>query len=276
MKDIGNEITQGQLEQSFSVDPYNLTEAQFKELEERLLAKVDAESDQQAVHAVWMRHDSEFASLVRTLESAQFPEIADVMEPFENQSVFLALVDNRPDATRIVHAFRLTSLGLAGMEIPEGDTTGVALLDDIADSEQGVTASQIKRYYEEKEIDLTKCVSVETNFRVGEKVATETGLPVSQLGYLAIFRALERMGIEENKSAVFAHLNVPAVSSLSAVGIEWNPIVGRDQLKTPTVDEDGSKGFDIKYTPVEIPGTARNMQVFRDLMPFAAPEVYES
>jgi len=254
-------------------DPYHMSPERAGTLENELLAHVNARTDRETVHAVWLPQESEYADLIRTLECEKFPEIADVMRPFEKQSVFLALVDNRPEVQRIVHAFRLTSLSHADMEIPEGDTTGVALLDDIIDSDQDLTASEVKDYYEKQGIDLAKCVSVETNFRVGEKVKVEDGLPVSQKGYLAIFRELERGGVHEGNAAVFAHLNRPAVSSLGMAGVEYGPLAGREDLQTPTVTPDGQRIFDDKYRPVAIIATSHNVQVFQDLMPFAAPEV---
>ncbi len=251
---------------------YYLDDAEFTKLQNALVASTQDQSGQEGIHAVWIAQNHPYANVVRTLEAKQFPEIPEIMEPFEDQSVFLALTDTRPEQRRVVHAFRLSSIFLAGRtELPGGDTLGIAFIDDIVASGQGVDIEAFKTYYASEGIDLTKCVSVETNFRVGmKKVEVESGLRVSDLGYIAVFQALEKLGLDKEDAVVFAHLNQPAIGSLGALGISYAPVMGRDDLKTPTV---GENPFDEKYRPVVIPTSAANVAIFKQLLPFAAPEV---
>jgi hypothetical protein len=250
---------------------YHLGEADLEREQKSLVNSIRQETGQETIHAAWIKQNHEYANIIRTLEAQVFPEIPDVMEGFEEQSVFLALVDTREESQRVVHAFRLSSIRLTGQEeLPEGDKTGIALIDDIVESDQGVTADAFKQYYAEQGVDLTKCISVETNFRVGDKVESPSDIPVTQLGYISVFQAVEKLGMEGEDAAIFAHLNEPAITSLDAVGISYQPVMGREDLRTPTV---GDKPFDDNYKPVAIPATPENVTIFKNLVPFAAPQV---
>jgi hypothetical protein len=239
-------------------------------MEQALLAAVDRQRDEPGLVAVWLEHDSPHAELVRAVEAGIFPEVPELMLPFEDQCFFLALVDTRPDVRRLMHAFRLSSRRGSAPHGPE--TTGIVLVDDLIASGQGLTAAEVVAHFEGAGTDLDKCISVETNFRVGGKVKVrpEDGLPISQLGYVALFRSLERFGVTGSEGAVFAHLNKVAVVSLKMVGVEYFPFAGRADLRTPTVGHDG---FDPHYKPVTMPTTPKNVRVFGELLAFAAPEL---
>lgn len=237
---------------------------------QELLRAVDACHPDPGVVAVWLEHDSPHAGLVRALEADVFPEVPELMVPFEDQCFFLALVDTRAHLRRVAHAFRLSSRRPGTP--PDGDRVGIVLIDELIASGQGLALDDVRRHFAGAGTDLDKCISVETNFRVGGKVKREVGeaLPVSQLGYLALFRALERFGVTGAEGAVFAHLNKVAVVSLKMVGVEYVPFAGRDDIRTPTI---GDVGFDPNYRPVTMPTTPKNVRVFGELMAFAAPEV---
>src|SRR5690606_22973665 len=114
----------------------------------------------------------------------------------------------------------------------------------------------------------------ETNLRrKGEKPENYNGLPLSQVGYISLFKLVESKGLSVGEAAIFAHLNKAAIVSLQAVGAEYEPIAGREDLKTPTILADGSKDFDFDYKPVAIPATPQNLKVFGELTPFAAPQM---
>lgn len=251
---------------------YYLNKEEFADLQGKLLDEVNDKGQAQTIYSVFLDHTNPYANLVRTLEAEIFPEIPEIMKDFEDNSIFLALVDTRPDAKRIVHAFRLSSLALTGSELDlNSENIGIALIDDLIASEQdGLNSQAFKDYYHDRGIDLSKCISVETNFRVGDKVESDNGISVPQLGYIAVFQAIDRLGITNGDAAIFAHLNKPAIVSLGAVGVEYEPIMGLKDLKTPTV---GDEKFDSHYRPVAIPATPKNMAIFRDLIPFAAPEI---
>ena len=80
----------------------------------------------------------------------------------------------------------------------------------------------------------------------------------------------ESLGLHEGNAAIFAHLNKPAIVSLNSVGVEYESIMGREDLKTPTV---GENPFDDHYKPVAIPANTKNLEIFSNLIPFAAPKV---
>ncbi len=213
-----------------------------------------------------------YANVVRSLEARVFPEIAEVMADFEGCSAFLTLIDTRPGAERVVHAFRVSSVALAESRPATelGGGVGIALLDDLIASGQ-ITAEQINRYYDANGIELAKCMSVETNFRVGDKVTTDSGLRISDLGYIAIFQTMDRFQASDGEVAIFAHLNEPAIRSLAALGVTADAIAGIEGLRTPTTSN-GVKGFDDHYIPVAIPLTKSNVTIVRQLAAFAAPE----
>jgi hypothetical protein len=123
-------------------------------------------------------------------------------------------------------------------------------------------------------MDLNKCVSVETNFRVGEKVERYNGLPLTQIGYIALFKLVEHMGIKDGDAAVFAALNKDATNSLSFMGATFEPLAGRQDLRTPSTDDDGNPCFDDDYKLVCIPASPTNLEVFGKLEGFAAPQLY--
>jgi len=255
-----------------SAPDYYLSQEQFDTQQADLIAKVEAQQPEPGIYSAWLDPRHPDANLVRTLEAQIFPEIPEIMEPFEDQCVFLTLIDTRPDAKRIIHAFRLSWPG-SDRNAHTGASIGpedIVLLKDIIDSDQGLSAEDLRAYYEAKGVDFAKSMSVETNFRVGEKVEPINGLPVAQLGYIAIFQGMNSQQDIADKAVIFAHLNRPAVASLGAVGIEYEPIAGRADLQTPTV---GDEKFDNKYSPVCIPASAKNLEIFSNLTPFAAPQV---
>lgn len=252
---------------------YYLDDAEFVRLQSALISSVRDQSDQEGIHSVWIAQNHPYANVVRTLEAKQFPEISEIMEPFEDQCVFLALTDTRPEQQqRVVHAFRLSSIFLAGRtELPEGNTLGIAFIDDMVASDQGVDIEAFKAYYTSRGIDLAKCISVETNFRIGDKVKVESGLRIPDLGYIAIFQAVEKLGLDKEDAVIFAHLNKPAIISLGVLGISYEPVMGNESLRTPTT---GDNPFDDRYRPVAIPPSLKNIAIIRQLLPFAAPEVH--
>lgn len=198
------------------------------------------------------------------------------MKPYESQSAFLGIVDTRDSRDRIIHAFRVTSILLDISPYSPKDTRRVretSLLQDLIESNQGLTAQGCREFYEKMGIDLDKCLSVETNFRIGDKAPEFNGLPISQAGYIAVFQFFKQQGglTGDKPGAIFAHLNRSAIFSLAAVGLEYRNIVARQDLKTPTV---GPIKFDPDYSPVEIPPTDKNIEIFEALSAFATPNIY--
>lgn len=258
---------------------YDLDDRDLQALNTELVGLVEERlGDEGDVAAVWISPDNSLANAVRTIEKRAFPEIEDVMRDYESQSMFLALVDTRDELDRIAHIFRVSGASVVGDTVVasaqvEPERTDIVLVDDIIHSNQGLTAQGFFEYYTQKGYDLSKCISVETNLKV-ESSQKYNGLPLSQVGYLALFKLMEARGIREGEAAVFAHLNDDAVNSLQFAGLEFGPIAGMDYLKTPTVKEDGTTDFDDHYTPVEIPTNRNNLEIFTTLSALAAPQIY--
>lgn len=123
------------------------------------------------------------------------------------------------------------------------------------------------QYYTERGVDIADCVSVETNFKV-KKAEHYNGLPMSQVGYVAIFNQLEE-ALQANPLFVFASVNSQAVQSFALVGLEYEPIAGRSDLRIPVSEDE----FDDDYTGVAIPSTPKNLEVFKSLTPLGAQSV---
>ncbi|MCA9301149.1 hypothetical protein KC974_01160 [Candidatus Saccharibacteria bacterium] len=250
--------------EAVELNPY-LSDHEIEEQQRDLVREVFDRTQLETIHAVWMGPRSRYSNLVRTLETRQFPEMPDVMDGYEDDCKFLALLDTRSGIERVVHAFRLSV-----PTIDRAQGLQIALLDDLVKSNQKLTEDELQEFYAAQGIALnSEAASVESNFRVGDKVETDNGLRVSDLGYIAIFQHIAENG---GAKVIFAHLNDAAVNSLGAIGVQDAPIAGVENLSTPTVI-DGQAGFDEKYHPVAIMNTPQNLAVFAQLTPFAAPEV---
>lgn len=266
-----------------SVPRYNLSELEIANGESELSRIVQEQfGEKQDVYALWIDSRHPLSNVVRSIELQEyFDEIEDVMRDYEDQSMFLTLYDTRGERGRIAHIFRISGAGLddekgvIAQHERDANRTGIVLIDDIINSGQNFTAQDFYDYYDKIGLDVDRCISVETNLK---RKAVETdkynGLPLSQIGYISLFKLVEARGLAVGEAAVFAHLNSAAIISLQAVGMEYEPIAGRDDLKTPTVNKDGSTDFDEGYKPVAIPATTKNMQIFHDLSAFSAPQVY--
>ncbi len=252
-------------QEQFEINPY-LSAEELANQQADLVAEIRSRGGEDEVYAVWVKPRGKYANVIRTLETNIFPEMPDVMDGYEDECEFLTLVDTRPGAERIVHAFRLS--------VPHEDKEEglqIVLLDDLVKSDQGLTEEALVDYYAERGISLnTQAASVESNFFVGEKVEAPKGIRISDLGYIAIFKHVAEEG---GAKVIFAHLNDNAVKSLGEINVQDEPIAGLTGLQTPTVSEDGVKSIDKKYHPVAIEGTEHNLGVFRDLSVFAAPAI---
>jgi hypothetical protein len=171
-------------------------------------------------------------------------------------------------AKRIVHAFRI------GIPDENGEKrhklTGMALLDDVIESGQGLSLDAVEAFYLSRSMNLKRAMSVETNFRVGDKVRSPVeGVRLSDFGYLSVFYILR----ERRAPVIFAHQNQPALISLGQLGLQYEHIAGQEGLRTPSIDHQGKPCFDDRYTPLAIPASAHNVRLFKDLAIFAVPEL---
>jgi hypothetical protein len=245
------------------LDVQNLSEVEFEGTEMKFVGELRERGFADDVVCVWLTADEEYANLVRTLEARTFPELPELMADYEHVSVFGALVDPRGEG-RIAHGFRL-STAASNPEAPVSRSgLGMPLVDDLFDSGQGLDPAVFIRYYQEAGVDLTKCISVETNFVVGSRTKSNNGQATPVLAYLSMFSILENIGVETGNACIFTHLNRPASISLGAMGVEYGPIAGRQDLQTPTV-----VGFDSRYRPYSIEATPTNIAVLQRGSQFA-------
>ncbi len=245
---------------------YSLSPEQITNYEQQLASLIDEKIGlADDVYAIWMEPSSSFANIVRTYEKTFWHDIDEIMAPHEDDSLFLALFDARGDVGKVVHGFRV-SRGSQEFQNDESDSTGIVLIDDIVNSGQGFTAAEFRAYYRNKGIDLSKCLSVETNFKV-QRAEHYNGLPMSQIGYIAIFDLIKDS--LDDDLCIFASINNLATQSFQLVGIQYEPIAGREDLKIPVSEGE----FDDDYTGVALPPTKKNVDIFTNLIPFAAPSI---
>jgi len=226
---------------------YDLSSSELAELEDALVANVKETYSEEGVVGVCINPDSKFANFVRTHEASYFPEVKEVSEQDEEHTLFLALVDTRPGANRIVHSATMTGVSYdkeTGQLIkrePEDDTTGLYTIDSLIEL-GNFTAQDFYDYYAKKGIDTNKSIAVETNFRIGEKAEEFNGLKTADLVYHIFCDVLCELGGELNKAAVFATINKDSRDSFDRVGLNYELLMGRDDLKT----EESELGIDSK------------------------------
>lgn len=259
---------------------YDLSEAELLAREASLIDEVnDRFEGKEDLYAVWVKPQSEYADILRTQESYYWPSMDEIMADHETSSLFLALVDTRNDRNEVVHGFRVTgnlAFGVSGVS-KEGDSldessTGIVLIDDIVNSNQNFTVEEFREYYDSRGFDVSKFISVETNFNrpgLTNRVERYNGLPATQVGYLSLFQLCDKEGLSVNETAIFASLNDEAITSLGLMGAEYEALAGRNDLMTPI--ENGE--FDPEYKPVAIPATEVNLNIFREIAVFAAPTI---
>jgi hypothetical protein len=124
---------------------------------------------------------------------------------------------------------------------PEDDTTGLYTIDSLIEL-GNFTAQDFYDYYAKKGIDTNKSIAVETNFRIGEKAEEFNGLKTADLVYHIFCDVLCELGGELNKAAVFATINKDSRDSFDRVGLNYELLMGRDDLKT----EESELGIDSK------------------------------
>lgn len=264
---------------------YNLSAEELEQGQADLVSEVEAKFGKaEGVYTVWLKPWGKYTNIIRTFEAQQFPEVPKlVTDEVENDSQFLAIIDTRGGAGKVIHGTRISGARNqrsdehpVSPEAPE-ELTGIIMVDEIIMSQQGLTAQEFYDYYRSKHYDMPRCVGVETNFRVGgytEQVEDYNGLSIAQVGYLAIFKLLEDQGLEPGNGGVFANINIGSIRSFSMIGLQYEALAGREDLRTPTVDSNGNPTFDPKYRPVLVPSTANNIEIFKQLYELGAQQLY--
>lgn len=260
-----------QLDKSFSEKGdtsgarYDLTPEQLKSLEDGLVNEVKScfKEKEEGLYAVWLDPDNKYANVIREYESRYFPEVATVTDQEEAGTLFLALVDTRPSANRVVHGVTISGVKLEENTHetavqPYNGKTGFIVVDDLIEM-GNFNAEEFYKYYSDKGIEIEKCISVETNFRIGDKVELFNGFTPAQLAYTMIFNKLKEGQPQKGKAAIFSSINRASIISFRRVGLQYEPLMGRQDLRTP--EQELGKDF----TPVAILYNEQNIAIFDHL-----------
>ncbi len=242
---------------------YDLDPDELKKVEEDLVNEINSISPIPDVYCVWVQPDSPYANIARTQEALHWSYIAEVMSDKEDRSQFLLVVDTRDPASQGVK--RVSRITFA-VEDPETEqSTGMAIIDDVIDSGQGLTLEAFVDFYKDKGVDISRCFSVETNIRV-EKANRYNELPLAEVGYLAMFKKIDELR-QGGLSYIFATINQDSINSFKLIDLQAEPIAGRNDLQTPA--ENGE--FDQDFQTVALPTTDHNVGIFRNIESLCAP-----
>lgn len=246
-------------------DRYDLSPEEIQLEESKLVERIKTQvEDKEGVWGVWISPHSSTANMVRTWETHYFPELPEVVNDHaENSSLFYVLVDTRDSSDRVIHAARITGNGSV-----ESDFSGTpfAGINELIQS-GAFSAGEFYDYYQKQGVDISKCIAVETNFRVGGKVERLNGLSGAELAYLSFFRLVAKSRPGVNQGGVFASINRASLISFRRVGLEYESLLGREELQYPAPD---GKGF---YMPVFLPYRKRNIELFDAIERLAPPEL---
>jgi hypothetical protein len=247
---------------------YDLSPEEIEALETSMSEEVrERFGDKEDLYTLWIRPDHEYADIVRTHETEFWPDMEKIMAEHEEESLFLALFDTRKGLNKVVHGTRV-SRPRTSIESQDDEQTGLIVIDDVINSGQDFTAQEFRDYYASRNFDLSKSFTVESNLRI-RHTDKYNGLSVADVGYLSIFKMLERSNVGTDESGVFASINTLSANSLEDAGVEFEPLVGRADLKTPLADGKFAEDYEL----VCLPTSKKNLELFRSLDELAAPEI---
>lgn len=210
---------------------------------------------------VWIKYDSPAADFVRAHEAAIFPEVPDLLnDEVEQQCMFSAIVDVTDD--RVLHASRMSGPRIRKGNGATRSHSGFVIIDELIAENESFTVDDFFRRYDEQTRDLS--FSIETNFRIGERRRLTSGARVAHLGYLALFRLVERVRPRGATTLIFGGFNDVTVRSLNALDIAVAPLSG--------IPHQGPS--DTVYRPSVIPSTDDTSVIFEALESVALPEAW--
>ena len=214
-----------------SAPRYDLSVEELAEVEELLVQAVLEDSPESGISAAWIRPDHPFANVIRCKEARLFPEVVEVLAADEERSLFLALVDTRPDERRAIHAGTVS--GSRALPNTRCDhSSGMITVDSLIEM-GNFSLEEFRDYYRERGLNLETCIAVETNFRIGRKAKPWKGLDSTHISYYIYFTEVLRQGGELGTFAIFATLNRPQINSLRRIGLKFEPLMGRENMETP-------------------------------------------
>lgn len=254
------------------VEPsYELSQEELDRLEKELVGKV-RERYGRTVASVWVSSHSPYANFIRTHENETFSKlhVPELFEKYEDESAFLITVDTRKGQDRAIRGTRVSSPQFSAKEAdPESDDVRIAMIQDMVGAGQ-FTNEEFKEYYKQIGINPNKSLSVETNFRIGDRAPRIKGIiPVSHLAYLSMYNFVLERNPGTHDACIFAHVNDATINSLTRMGIPLDPLMGNGELRTPA----GDGTYDDNFKPVAIFNTAEAVKKMRKLRIFAPKEM---
>lgn len=187
----------------------------------------------EGITAAWISPTHTYANFLRTNEALKFPEVANLDEEYDNAQLFLALIDTRGEPGQVVHAATLMSLREGVQETDE--KTGFYTIDSLI--ERGnFSVKDFLDFYAQRNIDVDKSVSAETNFKIHTKVEPFHGMGTADMVYMMMVNKLLENGATLGRTVVFATANNKQSRSLSRSGLDVDPLLGRTDLSTEEAD----------------------------------------
>lgn len=249
---------------------YDLSHEELRELESGIVEKAKTAKGigLPGLTAVWIEGNSEHANFMRTHENEMFPEdhVPDLFADHEESSKFLALVDTRGGRNRVIRGTRFTTPRVA----EEGGASKMAMIEGMVESGQ-VTEEEFTEYYRKRGVDVNECLSIETNFRIGDRVPRALGfIPAASLAYFTAYNYAVRGDRSSRNVAIFAHINQASVNSLEHLGVDTEPLMDDEALWTPDASK---KDRDLRFDPVALLNTPRTARTMKRLAAFAPREV---
>lgn len=208
---------------------YNLSTQELRILEQEMVSVAREREASADIVALWISPTHRFSNFLRTHEASYFPEVADVSEDDEKNTLFLALIDTREGVERVVHG--VTVMRPLSMDSVSEGGTGFYTIDSLI-KRGNFSSDEFHEFYGEKGADISKCLSVETNFRIGERPPMLNGLKMADIAYVAIFQKLMASRLNLNEGLIFATVNSKQIDSFTRVGLRHEPIMGRTDLDT--------------------------------------------
>ncbi|HUA13106.1 MAG TPA: hypothetical protein VL989_01235 [Candidatus Sulfotelmatobacter sp.] len=220
---------------------YDLSKEELAELDRQLTQLAMVQCPDEDIVGVWIRPYSKYANFVRSYEASYFPEVENVSDEDEDSTLFFALVDTRPESSRVVHAATITGLQYdtsVNQFTSAGSTkkeTGFYTVDELIKL-GNFTIKDFRKFYKDRGIDVSKSMAVETNFRIGERTEPYHYLKMADIAYVLFYRMLEKR-LPKKETVVFATVNQASIDSFNRFGIEFEPLMGRTDFVTPESDE---------------------------------------
>lgn len=218
---------------------YDLTAEELSVLNDQIVASVREAYPQEGIYSALISPSHPYSNFIRGHEAPYFPEVNDFPSELEDDTLLFALVDTRAESDRVVHVGTISGPGLwrpTSTDTLKGEyepnKTGFLFVDELI-SLGNFTAAEFEAYYHEKGYDLSKCIAVETNVKVGPSAPKFDGLRTVDLGYLTLFGLIERGAPDIGGAAVFASINRASAISFGRVGIGYEPLMGKSDLLTP-------------------------------------------